>query len=243
MNHTESLNPFSRQAARVVQARDAERERMARDLHDVLGNELAVLKFETHLVTTALEKSLASEPNMDIARVLQRTRQINALLDGVIQSSRQIVHDYHPRVLQERGLVAAIEEQAARFQRRTDIPCTVSSNEDAHTLTGEASLALYRITQEALGNVMRHARASRVLLRLRATSRGVKLDIIDDGIGLPDTLGHGGGYGLSNMHERMRAVGGEFSIQSSPGKGTRITCQASAALPGLRPTALGARRM
>ena len=239
MNHTESLNPFSRQAARVVQARDAERERMARDLHDAFGNELAMLKFETHLVTTALEKSLASEPNMDIARVLQRTRQINALLDGVIQSSRQIVHDYHPRVLQERGLVAAIEEQASHFQRRTGIPCTVSSNEDAPALSDEESLALYRIAQEALGNVMRHARASCVLLRLRATSRSVKLDIIDDGIGMPEKLCVGGGYGLSNMRDRMRAVGGELSIQSSPGKGTRITCQAIPALPGLRPTALG----
>ncbi len=234
MKHNTSSNPFSRQASHATHARDAERARVARELHDVLGNTLAALKFESHLLIRALENKLASTPEVDLARILQRSRQINTLLDEAIESTREMVRESHPRVLREMGLAAALETLAQGFTRRTGIAHTVSSTEPMATMDDAQAFALYRVAQEALSNVARHAKATQVVIRLHQLGDGVQLEIADNGGGFTaqsragDSNRNGLGFGLSTMRERMLAIDGEFSITNCQSGGTRITCRAPA---------------
>ena len=214
--------PFSRLALRLHEAREQERERMARDIHDVLGATLAALKFETHLTCKALDQRLAHAPDVEIARILQRTRQINTLLDEAISASRDLVRDHHPRVLRERGLVAAVEAHAAAFARRSGVKVSVSSSGAGLEVAPEVAIALYRVFQEALTNVLRHAKATRVLARLRLTENDTSLEIRDDGVGIASSDASPVSYGLSNMRERVHAVGGHLKIKTSPGAGTTL---------------------
>lgn len=228
MKHKASPDPFSRQASRATEARDAERERLARELHDALGNTLAALKLESHLVCSALERKLAHTPEVDLARILQRSRQIHALLDEAIESTRDMVRDNHPRVLRQRGLTGAIEMLVARFSLHTGITHTISSIDAIEPVDEAQALALYRVAQEALSNIARHAKAGEVVIHLRQHNDCLHLEIHDNGIGLPPQAAAARGFGLSTMRERMLAVGGEFSIDCGKDGGTRITCRTPA---------------
>lgn len=245
MKPTSAPDPFSRYKARLQQARDQERERIARDLHDVLGSTLAALKLETRQVCKALETRITPlqhpapmQPtahtvgHVDMARILQRIHGLDSLIDQAIESTRALINDHRADILSDFGLAGSLEVLAAEFSRRTGVICAVSSPEDLPEPAEHTAHALYRATQEALTNIMRHARATRVMLRLRQRGDEVELRIDDDGVGF-DALCilSPASTGIRNMRERLHALGGSCTLESTPGRGTRITLRASSGAP------------
>jgi len=225
----DSSTAARRQAARLIRAREDERARIARDLHDVLGSTLAALKFDLHLASRQLERKLGRTADVELARVLAHARSMDALVNEAIESCRELVRDHHPRALQEKGLVGAIEDWAFRFARQAGLRCMISSAENLPALPEAMSLALYRVVQEALHNVARHARAASISIRIRAARGQLTLEIQDDGIGIApnaaDSAGGPAGYGLTSMRERIHAHEGEVRIAAGPEGGTRIVCR------------------
>lgn len=205
-------------AADLELIREQERIRLARAIHDDLGQTLTGLKMDL----SWLKRHLVDACNGDhLSALLLKTEGMLALADAAILSVRRIATELRPMILDELGLVAAIETQAQEFQKRTEIRCRLALGEVA--LKGKAATALFRIVQEALTNVMRHAEATEVTLVLRVTATTVILDLSDNGKGISDSaLANRGSLGLLGMRERAALVGGTLVIERLPGQGTRI---------------------
>ena len=136
---------------------------------------------------------------------------------------RNLSHRLYPPVLEHLGLVAAIGSFCSDLTAREKLPIQFAADTDSISLSSDVSVGLYRIVQEALQNVVKHARASRAEVRLWQTSDALYLRICDDGIGfLPRGRDCATGIGLTSMEERAKLVAGEFHLQSSPGRGTSI---------------------
>jgi len=137
---------------------------------------------------------------------------------------QQLAHNLHPSILEHVGLEAAVREQVDEFAARTGLAVEVMTREVPHPLSLEQATCLYRILQESLQNVRKHAQASNVLVRLLGTSRGVGLCVHDDGRGVEQSGAGGGGMGLgvTSMRERVRLLNGTFSIRTKRGDGTEI---------------------
>ena len=210
---------------RLVAARDSvqeqERKRIARELHDDLQQTLAAIKMDTLAIGQQLQR--------DPARVPPMLAKIDELATGAIASTRRIVNDLRPKLLEELGLRPALEALAADFAQRTGIACTVDATADADddaedTLAPAAASCLYRVAQEALNNVIKHADACSVRMTLTyGGSPRVRLRIQDDGRGMgPDDHRKSHSFGLVGMEERVHAVGGSLRIESQPGAGTVV---------------------
>ncbi|MEY3201622.1 MAG: hypothetical protein RIR70_1172 [Pseudomonadota bacterium] len=225
---------FRREASRLTKAREEERTRMARELHDALGSSLAAMKFDLHLTAKALEKKLAASADVELARLLAQTRRTSTLVDEAIESCRTLVRGHHPAQLQQKGLIEVIEDWAFAFAERHGIRCVVSSSEGLPALPDAIALSLYRITQEGLHNIARHAHATCATIRLRFTAQMITLEITDDGIGLPEEIKTHGGVGLTSMRERARAHEGSLLITSTPNAGTRLQCSIPLAAETMR---------
>ncbi|PWU09222.1 MAG: hypothetical protein C5B50_27860 [Verrucomicrobia bacterium] len=207
-------------AARLQAVREEERTRVAREIHDVLAQELTRMKLDIAWV----ERRLA-EPSraLNERAVLEKLSAMSATTDAAIWSVQRIATELRPVVLDTLGLCAAIEWQAKDFESRTDIPCTARvPSEDIH-LNGECSTALFRILQESLTNVARHAGATRVEIELRPESDTLVLTTSDNGSGIsPQRSKDPHSLGLIGMQERAAALGGECHITSGPGLGTVV---------------------
>ena len=202
-------------AARMQTAREEERTRVAREIHDELGQALTAIKID---LTALLPNVLADAgPNP------QRYQTVFRVLDEAIQSVRRIATDLRPGVLDDLGLLAAIEWAVDEFQVRTGIQSYVSLPDAELVLDAESSTALFRILQEALTNVARHARATRVTVRLAQADRGLSLEVQDNGDGIPEVQLASRSLGVLGMRERAILLGGEFSIGSTPKNGTTVT--------------------
>jgi signal transduction histidine kinase len=209
-------------AAELERAREEERARLARMVHDDLGQVLSGLKMDLSWLRRRLAYACRGE---QLAALLGKIEAMMALTDGAIRAVRRIASDLRPVLLDELGLVAAIEWQAHDFQQRTDIRCRVSL--DNVTLSGEQATALFRILQEALTNVFRHAEATEVHLALREEADGVVLEVVDNGKGIPDAaLTDRRSLGLQGMRERAAIVAGTLVIERLPGNGTRVVARA-----------------
>ena len=215
----------------VVDAREEERRRIARELHDELGQRLSALKME--LASLRLP---GTAPGKD--RSLHAALQ---MVDETVAAVRRIAADLRPLMLDDLGLNAAIESLAREAARRMAIEVTVRLGDEDLPVTDGASIALYRMVQEALTNVSRHARATEVHVDLRPGRDEVVLTVQDNGVGFSErALQHEGRYGLLGIRERALALGGRLEIDNPPGGGGRITVR----LP-LKPvrTGPGGRRM
>lgn len=208
---------------RLVAARDSvqehERKRIARELHDDLQQTLAAIKMDTLAIGQQLQR--------DPARVPPMLAKIDELATGAIASTRRIVNDLRPKLLEELGLRPALEALAADFAQRTGIACTVDAAADTDiddTLAPATAGCLYRVAQEALNNVIKHAGASGVRIALKSDGRTrVRLRIEDDGRGMTlDDQRKPHSFGLVGMGERVHAVGGTLRVESRPGAGTVI---------------------
>jgi signal transduction histidine kinase len=202
-------------AARLQSVREEERARIAREIHDELGQALTGLKMDL----TWLNGRLPGQKN-----VAEKVQSMFKLIDGTIQSVRKIATLLRPEVLDQLGLAAAVGWQAREFQMRTGIRCKVSLPAEPVAAGPELSTAAFRIFQELLTNVARHAAATRVEVSMRAETGRLVLEVHDNGKGISEAeLGGTKSLGLLGMRERAMAFGGSVEIAGSGGKGTRVT--------------------
>ena len=216
-----SRNQLAALAVRLESVREEERTRIALEVHDVLGQALTGLKLDVAWAHKRITESL--EPAQRAA-VLKRLVSAMELLDSTIQSVRNIATTLRPGVLDELGLQAAVEWQAREFQHRTGISCKTTIWPHKLVLGPEQSTALFRIFQEVLTNVARHAQATNVHITLEQSGEHVCLQVEDNGRGITGVEQSGpNAFGLLGMRLRAQQQGGSFNIQGTSGTGTRVT--------------------
>ena len=203
---------------RLIDSQEVERQRLARELHDDVTQRMASIAIEAG----RLKLSPARDP-AEWREGLERLQQEMARLSGDIHGlSRRL----HPAVLDDLGLAAAIEGECRGFFERGGPPVDLAVDPGADSLPAETQLALYRVVQEALRNIARHAAAGEVSVTLRETAEGVALTVSDNGRGFDRTAPEWrAGLGFASMEERMRHLGGSLRVESAPGEGTRIVAE------------------
>ena len=195
--------------------REEERTRMAREIHDELGQTLTALKIDL----SWLAKRLPQEQEL----LLEKTESMYELVDGAIQTVKRISTELRPGALDDLGLADAIEWQTEEFGKRTDIKSKFSASPEGIVLDRDRSTTVFRICQEALTNIARHAEATSISVSLRKGTGRVSLKISDNGKGIEeDQILDPRAFGLIGMRERARFWGGEVRISGAPGKGTRV---------------------
>jgi signal transduction histidine kinase len=201
-------------AAHVESVREEERSGIARELHDELGQALTAVKLDLSWAVRHQEK--------DPSAVREKLLSLVSLTESTIKTVQRLSSQLRPGLLDDLGLVAALEWLAAEFQRRSEVECLVSLDEEIE-LDAARSTALFRICQESLTNVSRHARATSVRISLHASNSNVVLSVVDNGKGISaDETAHRGSFGIIGMTERARALGGHVAIDGAPGEGTRV---------------------
>jgi len=215
-------------ATRLAQNSEHERRSIASELHDGVTQTLAGLRFSLASVTRALPASTDS-PIRD-----QLLDASNSLGD-VLSQIRHLILGLRPPMLEHFGPVAAVQYHAAMFQEQTGIAVDVSGDETSVEVSSDVCLVLFRVAQEALSNVAKHAEAEHVTVAINATAGAVTMHISDDGCGFePDRIvenANGEHLGVITMHERARSVGGIVQIDSEFNKGTQITLTVPTTVP------------
>ena len=200
-------------AISLMEAREKERLHIARGMHDELGQLLTALKLELSALA-----AVATEPAQ-----VQRIGSMKTLIDDTIVAVRRISDDLRPLMLDDLGLNAAVESLGRTAAERIGIEVTVRHDEEDPPIHPDAATALYRLVQEALTNVARHANATDVSVDLRVQGQDVVLTVEDNGIGLPrDALRRDGSWGLRGMRERVALYGGSLLLENAPGSGARL---------------------
>ena len=204
-------------AGRLHSAREKERASVSRELHDELGQSLTGLKIDlTFMVRDLLPLGLAPE-------MIDRMQSMVGNIEVATETVRRLATSLRPPALDHLGLAAAIELEAAAITRRTGIRCRVSGKLSAAGMTPEQTTAVFRIVQESLVNVVRHASASAVKLALQQKADGITIRIQDNGRGMtPEALENPASIGLLGMRERAELIGAGLTITSQPGKGTGV---------------------
>jgi methyl-accepting chemotaxis protein len=213
---------LERLADRLIEAQEEERRRLGRELHDDVTQRVAALAIEAGRLSrqaggAALERELEEMKE----RLVRLSREIHGL-------SRSL----HPSSLEDLGLEAAIEAEARAFFERGGPPVELRVEGETASLPPGRRLALYRIAQEALRNIERHAGAQEVEVRLEAREGRVRLEIRDDGRGFDTGARRQGGVGLASMEERARLAGGRLTVESGAGMGTRVVVELEKGEPG-----------
>ena len=217
--HMEEALRQSRETLRELAAyqekiREDERKRIAREIHDELGQNLLALR---------LEVAMLNARTGDRHPLLRKkTEQALGYIDTTMKSIRNIMNNLRPSVL-DLGLPDAIEWQVRQFERRNGMPCELVINDEGVRIDDMHATAIFRILQESLTNIGRHARASAVRVELNVDSRRALMIIEDNGIGMfPGDRRKARRFGLIGIQERASMLGGEVSIESAPGKGTML---------------------
>ena len=202
-------------AAHAEAVREEERKRIAREVYDVFGQALTGLKMEMAWVVSRFAKK--------DAKLSQRARTMSRLIDSTVQTVRKIATELRPGILDQLGLFAAIEWQAEQFQKRTGITCHCSIECPDRKLHNTASSALFRILEEILTNVARHAKAKQVSVTVRDGRGRLVLEVRDNGAGIrPSDVTNPKSLGILSMRERVHIFGGEVTIRGWPGRGTSV---------------------
>ena len=215
-------------AHQIIRTGDQERASIARELHDSTAQSLAALLLE--LSVLAGENT---EPQLEA-----RLARIRTIVSDVLDEVRLVAHTVHPRVLDDLGLMAAVQLLARETQERSGIPVVCAGPASLRSMDAACASTLYRVTQEAVGNAIRHAKATRVSIGIVQHEGVIELEVVDDGIGFntADVERRRPGMGLFTMRERAALVGGRVTLQSLPGVGTRIlvAVPVTAAAPALQ---------
>ncbi len=198
----------------------SERQRLVRDLHDSVTQKLYGLVTLTEAAQAGLEAGSAEMSTQVLSRIGENARQ-------ALKEMRLFLHELQPVDLEREGLVAVLHQRLAAVEGRADVKARLLADDNV-SLPFEKEVALYYIAQEALNNVLRHAQAKSVTVRIKKRKTGVLLEVEDDGCGFHPQKSDQGGMGLRNMQERADQVGGRFKIISSPGKGTKVAVTVSA---------------
>lgn len=202
--------------ASLLHSQDDERRRVSRQLHDELSQEMAKLQFDVE----TLEQNLP-------AHLTDAKRQLRSIRDGVgdlANNVRRIAHQLHPSALDHLGLSAALRAFVREFAGRERLPVRLTSRRVPAHIAPEIASSLYRVVQEALRNVAKHAGKTAVTIVLAGLRNQLFLSIRDRGVGFDQrTMEGNGGLGLIAMHERVHLVDGDFSLNTRPGRGVVIT--------------------
>ncbi len=217
-NSHEQLRGF---AEHVESVREEERAWIAREIHDELGQILTGLKIDISWLDKKLTSICSGDPNHVLS---MKTRSMKELIDTTIQSVRKISTRLRPGILDDLGLLAAVEWQASEYQTRMGIKFEVISNIDGMELDERRSSAVFRIFQELLTNIARHANATKVSISLKERGATLILKVRDNGRGITEKESDNvKSLGILGMRERALLLGGKFSIKGMPGDGTRAT--------------------
>ena len=210
-----SLGQLRALAGRLQSIREEERKRVAREIHDQLGQALTAIKLDV----SSLVRELPGEQRKESSRVTS----ILKLVDETIQAVRRIATELRPGMLDDLGLVATIEWAGEEFGARTGTKCRLELPSDDIAIDQEKATAIFRIFQETLTNIARHANANEVRARLATEDCNVTLEVRDNGVGIhEEKLRKGGSLGILGMRERVTLLGGDLTITSSPGNGTAV---------------------
>lgn len=199
----------------LQKVREQDRAHFARELHDELGQNLTALRIDFN--------TLAGDLGSTEPRVVARLEAIDRMIDSTVDSVRRICEDLRPGMLDDLGLEAALKSYTKRFTRQFGVACDISLEREDYGLDEPMTTAVFRIVQEALTNVARHAKAQNAMVSLQAHGEDLLLTIADDGCGLPaDVSGERKTFGLLGIRERVSMLGGNIAIDSAPGRGTHI---------------------
>jgi signal transduction histidine kinase len=206
-------------AQRAQAALEQQRTRLAQELHDHLTQKLTVVSLELSL----LDSGLSSEQGLSGPKLREKVKELSFLVQDAIQSLRKIKAELRPKLLDEFGLIAALEWETAEFQRKTGLQCTFSAIPDDVRLEPHVATELFRMFQGILANVMDHARASHVTVKVREDGPQLHLRVSDDGAGITqEAIESPASLGLLELRERTAAVRGELQLEGSPGRGTTV---------------------
>jgi PAS domain S-box-containing protein len=211
----ESYKAIRKLTEHLQNIREEERAHMAREIHDELGQQLTVLKMDISWINKKM--GIQDEP------VKERMKELLVMLDETVKSVRRISSELRPSLLDDLGLIAAIEWQLTEFEKRFEIK-TYFKPEDAEIKLPESiKTALFRILQESLTNVARHSKAKKVIVSLNTKNGSIVLSVADNGVGFDkqNTIGKKT-LGILGMQERTSMMGGTYEISGKPGKGTRV---------------------
>jgi signal transduction histidine kinase len=203
-------------AGRLIAAQETERTRIARDLHDDVGQQLAGIGIMLSALKRVLTRTARRDAEETVRKLQERTTSLAETL-------RNLSHELHPGVLRNVGLVAAVRQHAADVQRHYGITVAVEAPVRLDELDGDVALCLYRVMQEALSNIARHAHATIAAVSLVRTDAAIELRVADDGVGFDPGVRGGTGIGLRSIDERVRLARGRVQLESRPGRGTELT--------------------
>ncbi len=193
---------------------EREKAALARELHDELGGILTPAKMDLAWLQARLE----NQPEY-----VERIRRLNLLIDQGIDLKRRVIERLRPSLLDHLGLAAALQWYAEDTCRAAGLDCDIRISPTMERLPGDLEIALYRLIEDSLSNVVKHAKAKKVTVSLDRTPDGLNLEISDDGVGIADlAAARQLSYGMASMRQRVRAVGGNFEVVSLPGQGTRV---------------------
>jgi len=203
-------------AGRLITAQEEERRRIARELHDGVNQDLAALSIALSAIADAPPDGPSIDRREQVARLQARAMEL-------AEAIRHLSHNLHPGVLQYAGLATALRSHCREFERDHELTVTYHADENLGTIPSDVALCLYRVTQEALTNAARHARAEHVWVSLERQRDELVLLIGDDGCGFDlEATRARSGLGLISLDERVRLVGGRFAIHTKPQRGTEI---------------------
>ena len=207
-------------AIRLQRAREEEATRIARELHDQLGRYLTTIKMDLLLIDKIVTRQARGE---DLREVGDKARMMLETIDEAVHAVRKIATELRPGMLDDLGLAAAVEWQAKEFERRAGVASVVRVPEEELELSREQATAFFRIFQEILTNVARHARADRVWVNLELQEGMVVLEVEDNGVGIsPNAASQPNALGLLGIRERAAIFGGHVEIAGTYGKGTTV---------------------
>ena len=202
-------------ASNLQKVREEERTRISREIHDELGQQLIGLKMEL--------SSLKNNINNDIPFLLNKLNNSIAVTDNSLIALRNISTQLRPSLLDDLGLIPAIEWQTEEFEKRFNIKCSFYSNQTTIYLNEEASTAIFRMYQECLTNILKHSQATKVIASLNLDKNILSFEIVDNGVGLNvNTIETKGTFGILGIRERVSILNGNLQITSSIGIGTTI---------------------
>jgi signal transduction histidine kinase len=221
----EQLRNFTRH---LQEARETERTVIAREIHDELGQSLTALKMDLSLLTKRLPKGQRN--------IVEKAESMAGLIETTIQSVKRISTDLRPGLLDHLGLTAAVDWQAGEFTKRTGIGCNVVFDPEEITVDRDRATAIFRIFQETLTNVARHAKASKVAVLLKRQNGCLELHVSDNGEGIAkDRISDSKSLGLIGMRERVHYWGGSLEISGVRNQGTIVSARIPLGEAGERP--------
>ena len=204
-------------SSHIQNVQEEERSHIAREIHDELGQNLTSINMDIDYLKSKGNKNTDSD-------ILNRLNSLSKLVDHTIKTTRRISQELRPSILDDLGLKSAIEWQVSQYKKRSESIYKLNMIGNDENISTEQSTAIFRITQESLTNIARHAEATKIEVRLSIEKLFIKLEIKDDGIGISEnnTDNNNASFGVFGMKERASILGGKLEIVSTPKEGTAI---------------------